>query len=108
MDIEHITLVFLICLFLIAEVYRALRSARGEIISFEDSEFGFLMSPSLMAKVKLSDGSVVTASVNGCVACMGRLGVGTQVRVYNSSEGYVVDTPWFHKKMKDTCSLARK
>lgn len=94
MDLETVTLVFLIMVFVSAEVYRSLRSSRGVIVAFEDSDLGFLVSPLLTARVKLNDGSVVLASVNSCTACLGRLAVGTQVRIYNSSSGYVLDTPW--------------
>jgi hypothetical protein len=103
MDIETITLIFLIVLFLTAEIYRVSRSSHGIIVSFEESEFGFLVSPTLMARVKLNDGSVVSATVNSCTACMGRLAVGSQVRVYRSSDGHVVDTPWIRKKISFSC-----
>lgn len=107
MDIETITLIFLVILFLTAEGYRALRSSRGIIVSFEDSDLGFLVSPELTAKIRLEDGAIVQASVNGCTACMGNLIVGSQVRVYESSNGYVVDTPWFRKKFPASCKTAQ-
>lgn len=107
MDLETVTLIFLIVVFLAAETYRARRSSRGIIVGFEDSDLGLLVSPVLTARVKLDDGSVIQAELNSCTACMGRLSVGTQVRIYNSSNGYVVDTPWFQRGSGKACGPAR-
>ncbi len=107
MDLETATLVFLIVVFVAAEIHRSLRSRRGVIVGFEDSDLGFLVSPLLTARVRLNDGSEVMASVNSCTACLGRLAVGTQVRVYNSSDGYVVDTPWLEQKLPGSCGSSR-
>ncbi|MDD3472969.1 MAG: hypothetical protein PHS86_09310 [Syntrophaceae bacterium] len=103
MDIETLTLIFLIILFLVAEYYRATRSRRGTIVSFEESELGFLINPILTARVQLENGKFVQASVNSCTACMGRLCVGSEVRVYNSSDGYILDVPWLPKKFNRLC-----
>jgi hypothetical protein len=103
MDIELITLAFLIVLFVTAEVYRSLKSSRGVIVSFEDSDLGFLVSPVLTARVRLEDGAIVQATANSCAVCMGKMAVGTQVRVYCSSTGYVLDSPWFRKKSSGSC-----
>lgn len=107
MDLETVTLIFLLVVFLTAEIYRARRSSRGIIVGFDDSDLGLLVSPVLTARVRLEDGSIIQADVNSCTACMGRLTVGTQVRIFNSSNGYMVDTPWFQQKSGKACGPAR-
>ena len=107
MDLETVTLIFLLIVFLSAEIYRARRSSRGIIVGFEDSDLGLLVSPVITARVKLGDGSIIQADLNSCTACMGKLEVGTQVRIYNSSSGYVVDTPWLRQRSGKTCGTAR-
>jgi hypothetical protein len=96
MNIEQLTIVFLIGIFVAAEIYRATRGTRGAIIALNDSGFGELL-PVLSVKIRLDHGEVIDASLNCCTACLGRLRIGDEVRVSSSRDGYVVDLPWFRR-----------
>ena len=96
MNIEHATLVFLITLFVAAEVFRIMRGTRGVIMSVHDGGLAAAMSV-MTVKVRLKDGAEVDADLNSCTACMGRLKVGDEVRVSPTRDGYVVDLPWMRR-----------
>lgn len=96
MNIEHLTIVFLIGIFVAAEIYRAARGTRGAIVALNDSGFGEFL-PVMSVKVRLDHGGVIDASLNCCTACLGRLRIGDEVRVSSSRDGYVVDLPWFRR-----------
>lgn len=98
MSLEHVTLLFLVGIFVSAEIFRARRGMRGVIVSADDSSIGPVALPVMTVKVKLDRGDEVTASLNCCTACLGRLNVGDQVRVADSRDGYVIDLPWFQRK----------
>lgn len=91
MTVEHITLAFLLVLFIAAEIYRYVRGVRGVIVSTRD--FGVPL-PVSSVNVRLHHGEVVTASLSCCTACLGNLKIGDEVRVSHSKDGYVVDLPW--------------
>lgn len=95
MDLEQATIIFLILVFVAAELYRCIRGRRGVIVSFHDLGPFSAILPVLAVSVRLQDGQEVTAQLNGCTACLGRLKVGDEIRISNSSDGYVVDLPWF-------------
>lgn len=101
MDLEQVTIIFLILVFIAAELYRSVRAHRGVIVSFQDQGPLSAILPVQAVSVRLQDGHEVTAQLNGCTACLGRLKVGDEVRVSNCSDGYVVDLPWIRK---GTCS----
>jgi hypothetical protein len=96
MNIENATLVFLIALFVAAEVFRIIRGSRGVIVSVQDEGLAAAMSV-MSVRVKLKDGAEINADLNSCTACMGRLKVGDEVRVSPTREGYVVDLPWIRR-----------
>jgi hypothetical protein len=98
MDIEQATIVFLVLIFAAAEIFRFMRGRRGVIVCEEDAGFPGIALPVTTVKVKLESGDEVTASMNCCTACLGRLKVGDEVRVSNSRDGYVVDLPWFSRR----------
>ena len=97
MSWDHITLVFLIVVFAAAEIYRLTHGMRGVIVAMEDSPVAALLMPVTTVRVRLGDGREVRAQLNCCTACLGRLGVGDQVRVSDSRSGYVVELPWFNR-----------
>jgi hypothetical protein len=96
MNIEHVTMVFLIAVFVAAEVLRIKRGSRGIIVSMRDG--GLAAAVSVMSvKVRLKDGAEIEADLNPCTACMGRLKVGDEVRISPTRDGYVVDLPWIRR-----------
>ncbi len=97
MNIEHLTIIFLIGIFVAAEIYRATRGTRGSIVALNDSGLGELL-PVMSVKIRLDRGEVIDASLNCCTACLGRLRIGDEVRVSSSRDGYVVDLPWFRRR----------
>ena len=99
--IEYATVIFLIVFFIAAEIYRSTRGVRGVIASVKDVGIDPILLPITPVNVRLENGEEVTANVNCCTACLGRLQIGDQVRVSRSKEGYVVDLPWIQNK---TCS----
>jgi hypothetical protein len=94
MTIDQLTLVFLVGVFVLAEVYRAGRASRGVIVSVESDPTGLLELPTMIVRVRLRDGNEVSAGLSCCTACLGRLRVGDEVRVTSSRDGYIVDLPW--------------
>lgn len=97
MTLEHLTLAFLLLFFAAAEIYRIVHGKRGVIVSVEDSSVSALVLPVTAVRVRLGDGREVSAQLNCCTACLGRLKVGDQVRVTNSRSGYVVELPWLNR-----------
>ena len=92
--IEYATVIFLILFFVAAEIYRSTRGVRGVIASVKDIGIDPILLPVTPVNVMLENGEEITANVNCCTACLGRLQVGDRVRVSRSKEGYVVDLPW--------------
>jgi len=95
MDIEQITLLFLIAIFALAEIYRARRSVRGIVISLEEpGPFNFF-GEFRTAVVRLSSGKKVEAKMTSCTACLGKIELGSEVKIYSASDGYQIDPVWF-------------
>jgi hypothetical protein len=94
MSADHATLLFLIGLFAIAEIYRISRGTSGKIVAMVDMGLPGVGLPIMKVQVQLSRGEEVTADLACCTACLGRLQVGDHVRVRNSKDGYVVELPW--------------
>ncbi len=98
MTLEAITVLFLILLFLAAEIGRFMRGIRGRIVSVNETGFAQAILPVVRVRVKLNNGPEITAGLNGCAACLGRLKIGDEVRVCETSDGYTIDLPWFTAK----------
>jgi hypothetical protein len=94
MNIELATTIFLIAVFTSAELYRLLRGKTGVVVGFIEGFPGTAMLANKV-QVELVTGELVTAEMNACVACLGRVGIGTEVRVTESRDGFVVHLPWF-------------
>jgi hypothetical protein len=105
--LEQATLLFLVMIFLAAEVFRIARGTRGVLLSLTDPSHDLASATLITATVKLPDGTVIDAGLNYCTACMGRLRVGDEVRVTNSREGYILDLPWFQRRAshKQPCTF---
>lgn len=96
MNLEYLTLSFLVVLFLGAEIFRALsRGLRGVIVAVEDDAEYPLSLLVTLVRVRLTDGRDILASMNCCTACIGRFAIGDEVRVRATGEGFVIDLPWF-------------
>lgn len=106
MNWEYITLLFLMIIFAAAEIYRAAHGKRGVILDLEDSPVATLLLPVTNVRVKLEDGHEVSAQVNCCTACLGRLRVGDEVRVSDTRNGYVVELPWLNRSRCSSRKLA--
>jgi len=98
MNVENITLLFLIALFILAEIYRARRSIRGVIVSVEDSGPQNFLGEIRTAVVRLRSGEEVTAKLTHCAACIAKIQLDSEVKVFNSLDGYIVDPVWFRSK----------
>ncbi len=94
MSADHATLLFLVGLFLAAEIYRIRRGTRGKIVSMVDTGLLGAVLPITKVRVELAPGESVIADLACCTACLGRLQVGDEVRVRNSKDGYVVELLW--------------
>ena len=94
MNLEYATTLILLAFFAAAEIYRFKRGLRGVIVSVSDPGIPL---PVTSVKVRLQAGDEVAAQLNCCTACLGQLKIGDQVRVAPSSDGYVVDLPWFRR-----------
>ncbi len=94
MNIELVTTIFLVSVFICAEFYRIYRGKAGTVVAYIE---GYPGTELLITKVRieLAGGETVTADLNACTACLGRIGIGTEVRVTESREGYAVHLPWF-------------
>lgn len=106
MNWEYITLLFLVIIFAAAEIYRAIHGKRGVILALEDSPVATLLLPVTSVRVKLGDGSEVSARMNCCTACLGRLRVGDEVRVSDTRDGYVVELPWLTRSRCSSRGMA--
>lgn len=94
MTLELATVLFLVGVFLMAEIYRMKRQKRGLIVAMNDPGMPLVALPVVTVQVRLDDGSEVPAKLNCCTACLGRLTVGDEVRVCDTRDGWVVDLPW--------------
>jgi hypothetical protein len=102
MTLEFLTIAFLVTVFVAAEIWRGLSAMRGVIVSMNDDGLSFAAMGVGTIDVRLENGEQITASVNCCTACLGRLRIGDQVRVCHSKEGYVADLPWVRGRSCDT------
>lgn len=93
--LEYLTLLFLVALFVAAEVYRMRSGRRGVLLAADDPIDSPAPLPVTHVRVMLDDNSEVAASLNCCTACIGRLNVGDEVRVAETKDGWVVDLAWF-------------
>lgn len=98
MTMEQVTLVFLVGVFILAEIYRAVRSARGFIVSVDNPGLENFFGETRTVVVRLRSGREVKAKLTQCAACIARMDIGSEVRVFKGSDGYVVDPVWFHTK----------
>lgn len=94
MDLEYVTLIFLVAVFLAAEAYRMVRGKRGVVLSVDEGRVGEAALVGVTALILLDNGSKIKADIPACTVCIGRLGVGTEVRVTQSERGHCVDIPW--------------
>lgn len=93
--LEYLTLLFLVALFVAAEVYRIRGGRRGILVAADDPFDSPAPLPVTRVRVMLDDNREVAASLNCCTACIGRLNVGDEVRVAETKDGWVVDLAWF-------------
>lgn len=90
------TTIFVLGVFVAAEVYRVVGSQKGVIVGLKFREgAGAWVALGATADIKLKNGVDITANIPPCTLCLGRLGVGEEVRVMRSERGYSVDLPWF-------------
>jgi len=100
MTIEVGTLLFLVIVFVGAEIWTHRHGLRGRVIEMVDDANGLPRMVDRQMKVRLNAGSVVTARVSGCTSCMARFVLGDPVVLVRHSGGYTVTVPWFER----TCS----
>lgn len=104
MSLEQGTLIFLVSLFVAAEVYRLVRGTRGIIVAVDDPGMLLVALPMTNVTVRLDDGREVPARVDVCTSCLGRLKTGDQVRVAHTKDGWVVALPWLNSARPAACS----
>jgi len=93
-SLEYATLIFLVAVFVAAEGYRILRGRRGVVLSVDSGKMGESALVGLRALILMENGAEIMADIPACTVCIGRLSVGTEVRVTSSDRGYLVDIPW--------------
>lgn len=98
MALEYATTLFLVGIFIMAEVYRLRRGRVGVLVGVKDSGLPLLGLPATEYAVRLDDGTVVAATASCCTACMGRFELGDRVKVAKNRDGYVIDLPWVRGK----------
>lgn len=103
MNLEHVTLIFLIGFFVAVEVWRIRRGQHGVIVSLGDDGDFPVPLPVTSVQVRLENGAEVKASMSCCTACLGRVQIGDQVKVSPSRDGWIVDLPWLGKKSCKSC-----
>lgn len=103
MTLDHATLIFLVLVFAAAEIYRIRRGQPGVIVSVGENSFGPIPLPVMHVGVRLATGTEVSASMDCCTACLGRLAIGDEVRVYRSREGFKVALPWVRSGNTGKC-----
>jgi hypothetical protein len=93
MDIETITTIFLIAVFVSTEVFRIITGRKGTIVALKTDETPLLLfNPNVV--VRLRSGEEISAGVDCCTACLGKLKTGDRVKVVKSKNGYQVNLPW--------------
>ncbi len=108
MTLEQATVLFLVIVFAIAEIYRCRRAMRGTILALNEPGALVALLPVVNVEVRLENGQKVTAGLSSCVLCLGRLNVGDQVRVRSTREGWVVDLPWLRHNRCSSSAIASK
>lgn len=96
--LEQATILFLVIVFIAAEISRVRRGRRGLIVAVNEPGIPLAAMPVLSVQVRLEDGREVSASLMSCTACLGRFQVGDEVRVADTRDGWVVDLPWFRSR----------
>lgn len=96
--LEHITLIFLVCLYATAEIYRVARSHRAIVTALHDTGVPLVPMLEQSVTVRLADGREIRAKMNCCTACLGNIGLGDEVRVSESRDGWCVHLPWFNRR----------
>jgi hypothetical protein len=96
--LEHATILFLVVVFIAAEVRRMRLAENGRIVGFDDE--GVPLAPMLVTevRVRLDNGEVVRARLDSCTACLGRFQMGDSVRVTPTRDGWTVDLSWLRRK----------
>ncbi len=111
MTLEQWTLLFLVAVFVAAEIRRIRMGTRGSIVGPADTAHPALSFVLTSVIVRLEDGREVTARMDCCTACLGKLAVGDEIRVIPSSKGWSVGLPWLTKCRsfsRHSASLRRK
>jgi len=67
-------------------------------VAVQDDRLGPVPLPVMRVRVRLQGGQEVTAGLNCCTACLGRLTVGDEVRVTDTADGYTADLPWLLRR----------
>lgn len=103
MSIDTITTIFLLLLFASAEIYRITRGLPATVIAVENK--GSLTSlVHGRIRVRLMNGEETSATMDACTGCMGRIDIGSEVRVLKCRDGYNVFLPWFRVGKRSACA----
>lgn len=96
------TFIGLVIFFVTVEIYRARNYIKGIVLEIPRSELGLAELISTTLKVKLNDGSIVTAEAMRCTMCMGNLTTGDQVFLTKSKGKFIVNLPIRFKRTAST------
>ncbi len=107
MELEQLSVMFVILFFIAAEIRRILIGRSGVIEEFLDSGPMAAFLPVLQVRVRMANGATVVGKLNGCAACIGRLQEGDKVRVVETREGICLDLPWVERSKRKKGFLRR-
>jgi len=93
-SLESLTALFLVGLFLYAEIQQWIGRKKGVIVGVVGSPLPLADLLGSEVRVRMHGGELVTAVVPACTQCMGRLQVGDEVDMVRTRDGYVVKLPF--------------
>ena len=89
------TTLFLILVFLAAEIASHAGKVKGRIIRFAREEMHVPGLTGCRILVEKENGERVWAEASGCVACQGNFKIGDEIKLVSTSGGYKVMIPFF-------------
>jgi hypothetical protein len=98
-----ITTLFLIAVFLAAELYRFKRRITGLIrdIRFLDDDPTGLMGARI--QVITPENGEITAFISSCQMCASPISIGAKVLLIPGPNGYVMKSPWTYRRSRGAC-----
>jgi hypothetical protein len=98
-----ITALFLVAVFLAAELYRFKRRIAGLVkeIRFMDGDATGILGA--YVQVATQENGEVVGFISGCQLCACPIAIGESVLLIPGPEGYIIKSPWLDRRLRRSC-----